>query len=148
MSRVYKPRGSPASSRAKRSSYVSSARMASRSSGTYARRRAGYSSVARTRGAAVAGEMKYFDCDANGIALVATTTTWPAGTMVDPLTTINLGSAAVANPLCLYAPTVGAALNQRIGRKILVRKIKGYRRLVNSSKRHYLLCSSDCCCCR
>lgn len=86
--------------------------------------RAGYGSVARTRGAAVQGEMKYFDCDYNGVAIAAVTTTWVAGTSADPLTTINLGSAAVANPLCLVAPTVGAGLNQRVGRKICVRKIK------------------------
>jgi len=87
-------------------------------------KRAGYSSVARTRGAAVTGEMKYFDCDASSITIASCTTTWVAGTITDPLTTINLGSAAVANPLCLCAPTVGAALNQRVGRKITVRKIK------------------------
>lgn len=86
--------------------------------------RQGMSNVARTRGAATTGEMKYFDCDYSATALTLLTTTWPAGTMVDPLTTINLGSAAVANPLCLVVPTVGAALNQRVGRKITVRKIK------------------------
>jgi len=86
--------------------------------------RANYTSVARTRGAAVTGEMKYFDCDYSATAITAVTTTWPAGTMQDPLTTINLGSAAVANPLCLVVPTVGAALNQRVGRKITIRKIK------------------------
>jgi len=86
--------------------------------------RKGYSSVATSRGAAVTGEMKYFDCDNTGTALTLLTTTWPAGTMIDPLTTINLGSAAVANPLCLCVPTVGAALNQRVGRKISIHKIK------------------------
>jgi len=89
------------------------------------RQRSGYDSVARTRGAAVTGEMKYMDSDAS-ITLAAVTTTWVAGTICDPLTTINLGSAAVANPLCLCAPTVGAGLNQRVGRKISVRKIKGH----------------------
>lgn len=74
--------------------------------------------------AAKAGEMKYFDSDNNGTLLVATTTTWPAGTMIDPLTTINLGAAAVATPQCLFAPTVGSALNQRIGRQVKVHKIK------------------------
>lgn len=69
------------------------------------------------------GEMKYMDSDA-AITLAAVTTTWVAGTIVDPLTTINLGSAAVANPLCLCAPTVGAALNQRVGRKIVIHKVK------------------------
>lgn len=86
--------------------------------------RKGYSSVATTRGAAVTGEMKYFDCDNQGTVIALCTTTWVAGTIVDPLTTINLGSAAVANPLCLCAPTVGAGLNQRVGRKIRVHKIK------------------------
>jgi len=84
-----------------------------------------YTSVARTRGAAVTGEMKYFDADYNpvsGIAVV--TTSYPAGSMVDPLTTINLGAAPVANPLTLCAPTVGAGLNQRVGRKINIHKVK------------------------
>lgn len=70
------------------------------------------------------GEMKYFDCDYNATAITGVTTTWPAGTITDPLTTINLGSAAVANPLCLVAPTVGSNLNQRVGRKIEVYKVK------------------------
>jgi len=86
--------------------------------------RQGYTSVARTRGAAVTGEMKYFDSSLNDSALSAVTQTWVAGTLMDPSTTINLGSAAVANPQCLCVPTVGAALNQRVGRKIMVRKIK------------------------
>lgn len=87
--------------------------------------RKGFKSVPRARGAAVTGEMKYFDADYSPVAaLTAVTTTWPAGTIVDPLTTINLGSAAVANPLCLFDPTVGAGLNQRIGRKVKVMKIK------------------------
>ena len=44
------------------------------------------------------GEMKYFDCCRSNVNLPAVTTTWPAGAMVDPSTTINLGSAAVATP--------------------------------------------------
>jgi len=88
-----------------------------------AKTRKGYQSVARPRGAAVVGEMKYFDA-VSEVAIVATTTTWPAGTMSDPTTTINLGSAAVANPLCLMAPTVGSGLNQRVGREVKVMKIK------------------------
>jgi len=86
--------------------------------------RQGYTSVARTRGAAVTGEMKYYDSSLNDSALSAVTSTWVAGTLKDPDTSINLGSAAVANPGCLCVPTVGAALNQRVGRKITVRKIK------------------------
>lgn len=90
----------------------------------HAMARSGFSSVARSRGAAVTGEMKYFDCENTGTAIAATTTTWVAGTMVDPTSTINLGSAAVATPLCLFAPTVGAGLNQRIGRQCKVFKVK------------------------
>lgn len=86
--------------------------------------RVGFTSVPRSRGAAVTGEMKYFDCDKASTALVATTTTWPAGTIQDPTTTINLGAAAVATPLCLFAPTVGSGLNQRVGRSVKVMKIK------------------------
>jgi len=86
--------------------------------------RAGFSSTARTRGAAVQGEMKYMDSDYNAVAIPAVTTTWVAGTMADPLATINLGTAAVANPQNLCAPQVGATLNSRVGRKINVHKIK------------------------
>lgn len=88
------------------------------------RQRVGTSSVARTRGAAVTGEMKYFDCNLEASAIPITAATWPAGAMMDPATTINLGAAAVATPLALVVPTVGAGLNQRVGRKITVRKIK------------------------
>lgn len=70
------------------------------------------------------GEMKYFDCEATSVALGLVTTTWVAGTITDPETTINLGDAAVATPLCLVAPKVSAALNGRVGRSIHVRKIK------------------------
>jgi len=86
--------------------------------------RKGYGSVARARGAAVQGEMKYFDCDRTLSTLAAVTTTWVATTILDPLTSINLGDAAVATPACLCAPKVSAALNGRIGRKIKVFKIK------------------------
>lgn len=86
--------------------------------------RKGYGSVARARGANVTGEMKYFDTENTGQALTAVTTTWPANTMCDPTATINLGVGPVVSPLCLFDPTVGAALNQRIGRKCWVYKIK------------------------
>jgi len=91
---------------------------------TAPKNRKGYSSVAATRGAAVTGEMKYFDTELTATALTLTTTTWPAGTMVDPSSTINLGSAAVATPLTLCAPTVGSGLNQRVGRKLSILKVK------------------------
>lgn len=76
------------------------------------------------RAPVIAGEMKYFDCAMQTTALVAATTTWVAGSMKDPSTTINLGSAAVATPLCLFAPTVGSALNQRVGRQVKMMKVK------------------------
>lgn len=75
--------------------------------------RAGYRTVARTRGVYAKGEMKYFDTSFGATALAATTTSWPAGSNVNPTT-----------PLCLLAPTVGAAINQRIGREVKVFKIK------------------------
>lgn len=77
----------------------------------------------------MSGEMKYYDTANDGVALATTTTTWPAGTMVDPVSSINLGAPAVATPLCLCVPTVGSALNQRIGREITIRKVKVHGRL-------------------
>jgi len=73
--------------------------------------------------------MKYYDTANEGLALATCTTTWPAGTMVDPVASVNLGAAAVGFPLCLCAPTVGSALNQRIGREITIRKVKVHGRL-------------------
>jgi len=86
--------------------------------------RAGYGSVPRARGQAVQGEMKYFDCLKQATAIGLTTTTWVAGTLMNPTTTVNLGDAAVATPACLFAPKVTASLNGRIGRKVKVFKIK------------------------
>jgi len=100
--------------------------------GPYPRR--GYGSIARARGAAVTGEMKQFDCELDSTNLSAVTTTWVAGAMKDPGTTINLGSAAVATPLCLFAPTVGAALNQRIGRKAKMMKCKVRGHLITGTQ--------------
>lgn len=85
--------------------------------------RAGYSSVARTRGAAVKGEMKYYDTSLTATALVATTTTWVAGTMQDPTGSINLGDPSLI-PQCLFAPKATASLNGRIGRATNMMKIK------------------------
>lgn len=79
----------------------------------YPQQRIGYGSVPRTRGASVTGEMKYFDTELSGTAITTVTTTWPAGTIKDP---------AVFLTLCV--PTVGAAINQRVGREIKVMKIK------------------------
>lgn len=79
----------------------------------YPQQRIGYGSVPRARGASVTGEMKYFDTELASTAITTVTTTWPAGTIKDP---------AVFLTLCV--PTVGAAINQRIGREIKVMKIK------------------------
>lgn len=83
-----------------------------------------YGATPRTMGAAVTGEMKYFDTELQPTAISACTTTWVAGTLKDPTTTINLGDAAVATPGCLFAPKVSAALNGRIGRKVKMLKCK------------------------
>lgn len=91
-----------------------------------------------------AGEMKYFDCELAQTSIVACTTTWPAGTMQDPGTTINLGSAAVPTPFCLFAPTVGSALNQRIGRSVLVRKIKVSGALLTPQQSAQALADTAC----
>ena len=85
--------------------------------------RVGYSSVARSRGAAVTGEMKYYDAEATLVGLAAPATDWSA-TEVDPETSINLGDAPVMTPLTLCAPKVSAALNGRIGRDIKLMKCK------------------------
>lgn len=82
--------------------------------------RQGYRIVATS----IPGEMKYFDCELANTAVAAVTTTWGTGTRADPSTTIDLGTAAVANPLCLFAPQVGSTLNSRVGRKVKVLKIK------------------------
>lgn len=59
------------------------------------------------------GEMKYFDTERTLTTITAVTTTWPAGTIVDPLT---------FNTLCV--PDTGSGVSQRIGRDIKVYKIK------------------------
>lgn len=76
-------------------------------------RRRGYSTVPRTRGVYSRGEMKYFDTERSSTALTAAAA-W-AGTEFPP----NVGT-----PTTLCVPTVGAAINQRIGRGIFVYKIK------------------------
>lgn len=64
-------------------------------------------------------ELKYYDAEST---LVGFNTPW-AGCELDPETSIDLGSAAVATPLTLCAPTVGAALNQRVGRDIILKDV-------------------------
>lgn len=74
-------------------------------------RRAGYSTVPRTRGPYSMGEMKYFDTTKGPTGLVASTN-W-TGTELDPATYNTL-----------LAPTVGSAINQRVGREVKVHKVK------------------------
>lgn len=74
-------------------------------------RRAGYTTVPRTRGVYAKGEMKYFDTEKDQTAIAASTN-W-TGTEYDPAT-FN----------CLFVPVQGAAINQRIGRAVKVLKLK------------------------
>lgn len=78
--------------------------------------RKGFDSVPRTRGAQVTGEMKYFDSEKEGTAIAASAD-WTA-TEYDP------GVVPVAAMNTLFAPTVGAGINQRIGKACDVHRIK------------------------
>lgn len=80
-----------------------------RVAGTAPRR--GFSSVARTRGGQVTGEMKYFETEKAFGAIVASAS-W-TGTTIDPATFNTL-----------IVPVVGSAVNQRVGKGIKVMKIK------------------------
>jgi len=84
--------------------------------------RAGYSTVPRSRGVYAAGEMKYFDTECSS-ANMSQTWDW-TGTELPP----NQGT-----PNTLVVPTQGSAINQRIGRKIKLYKlrIKGIVTVVN-----------------
>lgn len=79
-----------------------------------AKTRAGFSSVARTRGGQVKGEMKYFDTTL-ALSAISEDNTW-ANTEQDPATFLTF-----------CAPVVGAGINQRIGKgiKILKWKLRG-----------------------
>lgn len=79
-------------------------------------RRAGYSTVARTRGVYAKGETKYFD-SLKTITAIAASTNW-TGTEYDP------DVVPVANCNTLFAPTQGAGINQRIGKSVKVYKIR------------------------
>lgn len=83
-----------------------------------ASQRRGYARVlGRASGALVmTPEKKYFDSQRLAYSFVATTS-WDATTLADPDVT------PVANMNCLFAPTVGSALNQRVGRKVAINKI-------------------------
>jgi len=80
--------------------------------------RPGYGSVARTRGAAVQGEMKYFDSELAG-AVINASATWTA-CYADPT------AQPVANINCLFCPTQGAGIAQRIGKAAKLCKIRIY----------------------
>jgi len=80
-------------------------------------------SVPRTRGAIIQGEMKYYDCFGGG-AIADNTGDW-SNSVKDPSTTVNIGgNAAVPTPGCLFAPTAGTGIDQRIGKAVHVMKIK------------------------
>lgn len=91
-------------------------RIAGAYTGTSTFSRSGYKTVARTRGVYAKGEMKYFD-SVREIVAIPSTTTW-AGTVLDP------NVYPVANMNCLFAPTNGAGISQRIGKACKVVKIK------------------------
>jgi len=82
--------------------------------------RAGFSSVARTRGGQVKGEMKYFDTTL-ALSAISEDNTW-ANTEQDPATFLTF---------CV--PVVGAGINQRIGKGIKILKWK-LRGLLNSAQ--------------
>jgi len=92
--------------------------------------RIGYASVARTRGAAVTGEMKYYDCSANRTIPVLGTS-WVAANRMDPEYVQN----NVLDPLTLFVPTLGTNVFNRIGKsvKVLRIKIKGTVRMNTSA---------------
>lgn len=75
-----------------------------------------YNSVPRSRGAAVSGEMKYFDTYVDAKQFVVNDT-WSTST-IDPTL------APFAGMNTLFAPTVGAGVNQRIGKGCKIMKIK------------------------
>lgn len=88
-----------------------------RTAGAYTgTRRAGYSTVARTRGVYAKGETKYFDSLLT-ITAINASTNW-TGTEYDP------NVVPVANMNTLFAPTQGAGINQRIGKACKVHKIR------------------------
>lgn len=68
-----------------------------------------YQTVPRTRGVYARGEMKYYDNSRN--AAIAAGTDWTASEL-DPSTELSL-----------FNPASGPAINQRIGQKVMVRKI-------------------------
>ncbi len=78
--------------------------------------RAGYATVARTRGVYAQGEGKYFDFELAAVAVTASTD-W-TGTEKDP------DVVPVVSINTLFAPTVGSQINQRIARHVFVNAIR------------------------
>jgi len=78
--------------------------------------RIGYQTVPRTKGVYAYGEMKYFDSCRDNVA-IGSSTTW-ASSVYDP----NAFPVAAINTL--FCPTLGAGVNQRIGKACKVLKIK------------------------
>jgi len=85
--------------------------------------RAGYNTVPRSRGVYATGEMKYFDTEATALT-IAGSTNW-TGTEYAP----NVGT-----PNTFFAPTTGSAINQRIGRKVKVYKIRVHGNLYSAEQ--------------
>lgn len=78
--------------------------------------RAGYTTVPRTRGVYAAGEMKYFDSARDVAALTALGN--HGTSIMDP------NALPVAGINCLFCPTQGSGINQRIGKGCKLMKIK------------------------
>lgn len=110
MSQKYKPTTTSDQAKAKRYSTY----QGGRPNPKYAPGRYGRSTVPRTMGpmAAGVGETKYYDTQNSGTA-IASSTSWTNTTQIP---------TALVNTLCV--PTVGSAINQRIGRKIKIHKIR------------------------
>lgn len=94
------------------------ARFKASKAGQRRRRRRNFQSVPRTRGALAQTENKYFDCYSPAAA-VSEATTW-AGAELDGY--ISSGGADTAIS-CLFAPTEGSDIDNRIGRKVQVTRI-------------------------
>lgn len=94
-------------------SYAQSNKYSGRTGGYKRARRRSYTrpSVARTRGALVTTERKYYDTGRDAANIVQGNDSW-AGGELDPATTN-----------CLFAPTEGNGIEQRVGNKVWVHKI-------------------------
>jgi len=97
------------------------------------RARKNTSSVARTRGAAVTGEMKYFDSTLLGTS-VSEDHTW-ANSNLDP-TTLNT----------LFAPSNGAGVTQRIGKACKVMKLRMRFHLQSAQQTNQTVADPSCDC--